>query len=254
MSTTLLGVIIVGSSVLLAILGLLVERRLHVFQRLGVDNEVLAAVFGMTGTLYAILVAFAIIVVWGDYATTQETASVEANALADTEQMSRGFPVPVRREVREATRTYCRLVIEEEWPLLASGGRSVRADATLMELWQIYTELPEEYTSIGVYSQSLARINELSTNRRLRLLASDKGVPDIMWFLLSVVAVFVVILSYGFRVPKPASHVILSIVLSSVIALSLFLITVLEGPFRGDFKVTPKPFEYVLDSVRSVEP
>jgi len=57
-----------------------------------------------------------------------------------------------------------------------------------------------------VYSQSLARLNEVSTNRRLRLLTADDRVPPIMWALLAVVGLLLLLLSFQFDIEHPRAH------------------------------------------------
>jgi hypothetical protein len=89
--------------------------------------------------LAALIMAAIGLCYWGVQLVNEPSAC--PSALGTVERMSRGFWVPVRREVQEAVGTCARLVIEEEWPQMRAGQRSERADAVLRELWRIYVDM-----------------------------------------------------------------------------------------------------------------
>jgi hypothetical protein len=57
-------VILVGLAALLAMAGPIVVRRYVAFDRLNTNNEVAGFKFATLGALYAVLLAFVVIVVW----------------------------------------------------------------------------------------------------------------------------------------------------------------------------------------------
>src|SRR5215211_5457841 len=142
MSTWVLGVVVVAGSVLVSLAGMHAKRRLVSDETLRAHHDVARAIYAIVGTIYAVLLAFAVAIVWQSYSAAEATVSREANALSDLERMSRGFPVEIRRQVHEAARTYGRLVVDKEWDAMSQGDSSPQADAALIEMLHAYTDRP----------------------------------------------------------------------------------------------------------------
>jgi hypothetical protein len=253
MSTWLSGSLIVLGSVLLSLLALFAVRRRLRTELLKEHHDVAAAIYAVVGTIYAVLLAFAVVIVWQAFTDTQGTVAQEANALSDLERMSRGFPVQTRRQVHEAARTYGHVVITREWPLMAQGHSSPQANAALVELWHVYTDLRQSERSNPLYAESLTRLNDLTDHRRLRLLASQNRVPLLMWLMLALGGVMVVLFSYLFAVGNLWHQAFMTVMLSGMIAFGVFLIFALNGPFAGSVKVKPSAFVTALQNMEHVE-
>ncbi|TWP53430.1 DUF4239 domain-containing protein [Lentzea tibetensis] len=213
----------------------------------------LAAAFGTVGTVYAVVAGFAVSSVWDTLQETQRVISHEANALADLERMSKGFPVEVRRQVVEAERTYGRLVVGEEWQLMARNKSSTRANAAFVEVWSVYTDMGPELRASPLYDKSMDRLNELGNARRQRLLAAGEEVPSLMWVLLVIGSMAMLLLSYCFGVWKSWQIRLIVLSMSAMIAFTMFLVAALEGPFDGKVSLQPDAITLVLSGMQQLE-
>jgi hypothetical protein len=74
------GVMVVGLGTLLAMLGPALVRRHVDVKRLAANNEIAGFKFATIGVLYAVLLAFAIIVVWGKFSDAEVDVVQEAGA------------------------------------------------------------------------------------------------------------------------------------------------------------------------------
>jgi DMSO reductase anchor subunit len=91
------GIILVGLSTLLAMSGpALIGRRIHL-DKLRVNNEVAGFKFATVGVLYAVLLAFAVIVVWEKFADAERTVAKEAGAVATLYRLSGGLDERLER-------------------------------------------------------------------------------------------------------------------------------------------------------------
>jgi uncharacterized protein YjiS (DUF1127 family) len=216
------------------------------------DNTTINAAVGTVGGAYALLLSFALSGVWGSYSHTQTICVQEANAVADLDRMSAGFPVPVQREVQEAATTYLRLVINEEWPMMVHGQSSVRADASLVALWQAYTELPPAEQVSPLYEQSIVELNQLSDDRRERLLADTGSCPAVIMVLLYVgaIATMSLVCLHGMRSAR--LHRLLVTVMATVLTFGLFLINSLNQPFAAQPPISPAPFVFAITHLRHI--
>ncbi|WP_281389796.1 bestrophin-like domain [Nonomuraea soli] len=206
------------------------------------DNDVINGTFAIVGSVYAILVGSAIMVVWQGYTQTQATIVRESNAVVMLGRMSRGFSAPVQRQVQGAARSYLRLVVQEEWPLMAFGRSSERADATLVEIWSAYTDMEDRERASPLYSQSLTKLNELTDSRRQRMLAAGDRVPGLVWVMLYIGASAKLATGSLFVVRSRGLHLLLIGVLAGVLMLSLYIVSALDGPFDRNLPVSPEPF------------
>ncbi|WP_327071086.1 DUF4239 domain-containing protein [Kitasatospora sp. NBC_01250] len=217
------------------------------------DNGLMAVILGLVGTLFGLMVAFVVVVVWQSMSDADSVTAREANALADLERVSRGFPVRIRRQVQGAVRTYARLVIHDEWPALAHAGASERAGAALAELWEVYTLMGQPERGDPLYAHSMALLTNLDDCRRQRLLLAAKRIPTALWMLMAADSVIIVAMAQAFGLSGQARDRLVMISIVGTIALVLFLIGELDAAFSGDLKVSPAAFSTVLASLQNLE-
>src|SRR3978361_51949 len=78
------GIVLIGLTTVAAMLGPVIARRQVGLERLRTNNEVAGFKFATVGVLYAVLLAFAVIVVWERYSDAESHVSQEAGAAATT--------------------------------------------------------------------------------------------------------------------------------------------------------------------------
>ncbi|HZY13463.1 MAG TPA: hypothetical protein VFE89_12045 [Beijerinckiaceae bacterium] len=116
-------IILVGMTTLVAMSGpALIRRRIHL-DRLRVNHEVAGFEFATVGVLYAVLLAFAVIVVWEKFAEAERTVAKEAGAVATLYRLSGGLDEDAAKAFRRNL-TDCSAVINEDWPAMERGGDS----------------------------------------------------------------------------------------------------------------------------------
>jgi len=86
------GVIVIGTSMLLSVAGLLVVRRYVSVGWLKRHDEVAGSFFFMIGTLCAVLIAFVILVVWTASKEAGTTLEHEATEVCDLSRLSTALP------------------------------------------------------------------------------------------------------------------------------------------------------------------
>jgi hypothetical protein len=154
---------------------------------LKIDNEVLGNYLQTLGTLYAVLLAFVVFVVWNQYNDARLAVEAEANEVADLLRMVQSFAAPVRERVRVALHSYVQAVVNEEWNAMGSGRVSPKAEALLEEVWQGVGSIePQTAREEGLFAEALSRFNGLSDSRTDRILTSRLRLPPMMWVLLAV--------------------------------------------------------------------
>lgn len=254
MQTLILGVLIVGASVLLAHMGLVLVRRSVSLERLKSHQEVAGFIFGAVGVIYSVLLAFLVIVVWEQYEEARTNVAEESNKMVDLALLARGLPEPLRDRALASLRDYGETVIREEWPGLADGRHSPRVQDATYELWRVYTDAgAEAERAPALYDASLEQLSEMTEKRRLRVHSSDATLPPLMWVLLVGGGIVTVGFTYFFGVQNFRTQVLMTGALSGVIAFVVFLIAALDNPFSGGLSVRPTQVEHAVERVREIE-
>ena len=88
----IMGSLTVAFVVAFSVGGLVVFRKLVPHTRLEGTNEASGHIFQLAGVLYAVLVAFVVVVVWEQFGNAESAAGAEANAIADLLRDSASLP------------------------------------------------------------------------------------------------------------------------------------------------------------------
>ena len=236
--SALTGVWIVCGSVLLAVVGLLLVRARVSVAALEGHHEVAGFFIGVLGAIYAVLLAFVVIVVWEKFEEARVVVSQEANAIGDLSRLSHGLPDEAQPAIRAALLGYAETVVKEEWPAMQRGESSPSAWAHVTEIWKVYRDLePRTFVEQTTYQKSIDRLSDLTDSRRLRLFACEDHIPRVLWILLWGGGAVTVVFTYFFGVRNMRAQVLMTTMLSMLISFVLYLIVALNNPFDGVVRV-----------------
>jgi hypothetical protein len=89
-----------------------------------------------------------------------------------------------------------------------------------------------------LYAEGLDLVESLADARRTRLIASEEGVPGILWSVLIFGGMAAVGFTYLFGLENTWAHRLIVLTLAAVIGLVLFTIGALEHPFEDTSKLS----------------
>jgi hypothetical protein len=250
--TFALGLLIVSVFIVLSVAGLRLTRP-WVQKYASTYNDLANDYIAFVGVFYALLVGLIAVATWENYTGTEAVISDEAAAVADLYFDSAGYPPAVTDEVRETLRWYVKGVIEEEWAEQRRGIEPTRRASSRLS----QTILHFEPTTMGqqvVHSECMRQVNDILTYRRLRLQAVDAGLPGLMWLVLLVGAAIAIGMTFFFWAESFRVHVLLTMALSAIIGLVIFVIFSLDRPLIGRMSVGPDSFVEVLEVVMEERP
>ena len=173
---TLLLVVLPTSA---AMCGPVLIRRRVGLESLASNDEIAGFKFATVGVIYAVLLAFAVIVVWQKF-TDAETAVVqEAGAAATLYRLASG-PEPEAVATRAALTNYLRLAIEWDWPQMADGKDSHEATSALSALYATALRLTETAPrQQATFAEMFNQLDAITQARRNRLQVATGIVPGI---------------------------------------------------------------------------
>jgi hypothetical protein len=246
------GVFAIFLFVLVSVAGLVLVQRMVPVELRKQHNDVAGFIYAVLGIAYAVLLGLVVVAAWEQFQTARNTTEREASELAEVFWLGHRLPEAEGHRLQELARSYARVVVDEEWPLIARGGSSPRA-------WELMDEIrltiqnmnPDTEAEQVLYEQGLERVYDLADARRDRLLDAREGIPPILWVVLVVGAIVTVGFTYLFGLDDTTTHMLMVALLALIIGLILFTIGSLEYPFSGDIRLGPDAFELVLNRFAS---
>ncbi len=129
------GFLLVGVTTALAMFGPLLVRRVYTLDRLVTNNEVAGFKFAVLGVIYAVMLGFAVIVVWEKFSEGEQAVASEAGAAAALYRLSEALDPAARNAVRERLGDYLHAAITEDWPAMAQGRAALEPSRALSALY-----------------------------------------------------------------------------------------------------------------------
>lgn len=252
--STVALVLTAAASVVLAALGALAARRRVPAAALEAHTPAAAAVYATLGVIYAVILGQIVVAAWDRYADAERAVTAEVGSLFSLIRLADALPPAVGAPLREAAFAYGDATVATEWPAMARGqAPSPEAAAALAGLYRAYGVAaagPE--AANPVVAASLAELDALDDARGDRLLASQAGIPPLMWLVLVLGGAVTVAFTYMFSVASRMAHLLMVVAVAGTLALLLALVEALNHPFRDPMAIPPDAFAARLD--RAAEP
>ncbi len=241
---TLVPVLVASTGLSLG--GLWLARQYLSQELLRASNDVVGNYLQTIGSVYAVLLAFVVFVVWTQFNETRAQVEREANELVDLFRTSGGFPDAERSHLHDHLRRYVDTVLDEEWKAMRVGDEACieRTSKILDDAWKSLKSFePVSGCHSVLYGEVLSRFNDLSDLRTIRLTSSRQRIPFAMKLLLYIGAVLVVASMWLFAVESFALHALITGAIAGAVAHVLFLIHDLDDCFDGAWQVSRAGFE-----------
>jgi Na+/melibiose symporter-like transporter len=247
------GMLIVGLPTVLAMFGPILVRRYVTLEKLSENNEVAGFKFSVVGVLYAVLLAFAIIVVWERFSDAEKNVAREAGAAATIYRLSQGINGQPGIALRGALTNYVRAVISEGWPAIERGSPSISVGEALDSVYKasLTLESPERRDT-ALVSEILHQLDTITELRRARLSAAEGLVPGLIWPILFGGAVITIAYTFFFGTKNLGAQTLMTGMLSIIIFSGLLTAIVIDQPFAGVVKVKPRALTDVLEDFGSM--
>lgn len=242
-----LGAIMVFCAAAFSMAGILLMRKAVHHKTLKVHNDIAGPIFSTLGVMYAVLLAFVVVVTWQSFDRSRLNAEKESNCLLSMYMDAESYAEPFKHEIRVSLQKYAKAVVNDEWKTIGKGKESRDANLAINEVSKLYvTYLPKNKTDEIFFASSVNKLNELYELRRTRILDAKTGVHSILWFVLIAGGVITVVFTFFFGSENLESQIVMTVLLAALIALILFTVLELDYPFTGSVSIKPDAFENVL--------
>ncbi|MGO9547628.1 MAG: DUF4239 domain-containing protein [Rhodomicrobium sp.] len=232
---------------LLAMCGPILVRRSVSLEHLTSNNEIAGFKFATVGVIYAVLVAFAVIVVWEKFSEAQAAVVKEAGASETLYRLWAG-PDPKMIAIRADLSDYLKLAVERVWPSMAREKESHEVTAALDSLYAAALRLTEgEAKQPALLIEMFKQLDSITEARRTRLHLATGVVPNIIWLVLFTGAVLTVVFTFFFGTRNLRAQVLMTGILSAITFSALLAMVEIDHPFTGPSIVRSDTLKAVLE-------
>jgi hypothetical protein len=231
---------------------LLVRRRIAL-EKLRTNNEVAGFKFATIGVLYAVLLAFVVIITWERFSTAEKALAMEAGAAATIDHLAPGLGATSAAALRSRLTAYLQSVLDDDWPAMSAGHSS---HATTQALNSLFAEVvrfrPADAHDADLQQDLFHELDQLTQARRDRLVMAEGTVPGVIWFVLFLGAVLTLSFTFFFGTQNVITQSLMTGVLAALIFSAILVIIAIDRPFTGSVVVSNQPIRSVLEDVRAL--
>lgn len=232
---------------ILAMFGTIAVRRLVGHEILIDNNEIAGFKFATVGVIFAVLLAFVVIVVWEKFSEAESAVVQEASASATIYRLAAG-PEPEMIATRAALGNYVTLAIEKDWPAMADQTQSHDVTHALDGLYAAALRQADNgYTRPALLNEMFRQLDALTQARRTRLHLATGIVPTVLWFALFCGAVMTVSFTFFFGSQNLTAQIVMTGILSALVFMGLLVIVSIDYPFTGHAVVGNEPLRGGLE-------
>lgn len=241
--TWALVLLVVGGAMCVGLGGFLFMRRLVPSLSEHADSRSLSSAFGISSGLFSFVLAFTIGQLYTNFTRANADAKQEASALAQVLRSGAGLPQPLAGRVRTEALAYAREVRDHEFHLMRNGRASVVAWHDVDYMYKTMESARKTAGSDPFYNQTLARLNDLVTARRVRLDDANLALPVVFQVLLVLGAILALSTTFYFKPFGEGIQVAMIGAASALVGTAMLVALVLDFPYSGGVAVSSTPFK-----------
>ncbi len=243
----LINAVFIGTSILI----LYIIRRIAHYKIRQSHNDVIASIFNKAGTVFGIMLAFVVVILWQDYHRAMDSALKEGT---EALELYRDLSLyPNQKQADSAIKSlvhFSKLVIEDEYPAMANMGMSQTTEHAMNNLRNdIHNINPQKRQEQILYAKILNDLENLSKLRHERLSEMESSLPDIVWAALIVGAFVAILFSTLLGAERFWLHALLISMLAIILATAFYLIIELDYPFMGELCAKPTSYIKMLKTI-----
>lgn len=243
--------LIVGSITLFSVGGIFIMRPFVSKWWSGHDNnDQIAFYLSAVGVFYGITLGLLAAGVWQNFEDSEDKVTTEASAIAALYRDVRSFPSPKNDSLKKKLATYTHYVIYGAWPLHRKGITQTEGTELLNKFQdELYSFEPVTNREIGLFQEALRQFNRLVELRRLRTSSVNNGMPFVVWVLILFGGSTTLIICWLFNISSLRLHVIMNGLIGLAVGTLIYLIIMLDYPFRGELSISPEAYIQIYEQL-----
>jgi hypothetical protein len=211
------------------------------------ESEGLNTLILLIGNIYAVMYAFVIFVIWGQFTDVEYFIMRESSSLRDLLRFGGYLSPEADKTIRRAVEDYVHRALKSEWHALGERRRDKQAEKAFAEVVDAVMQIVPATPSQEVMHARLVEIaRRTGEHRDDRIAKSLTQIPPTLIRLVDTMASALLLLVFVY----PFHHWLAGLACFGLLALVLFLANLVmrdtDNPFNGIWNVSSKPFSDLL--------
>jgi len=203
------------------------------------------------GILFALIVGFVAVGVWGNVDNAEEAVSSEASALRSAVILSDDLPPDLRGRVRADIRRQIENAVNDEWPAMEEQRATLSAvPAPLADALHVALRLDPEGVGAETQRELVTSIQDALAARRGRIFLSQEDINTVKWLgLLALAALTLVAIGLVHSGNRTTTRLAMGL-FGVAVAVVVTMLAAENEPFAGQLGINPDLLEQVLHGPR----
>lgn len=213
------------------------------------QNESVGIYVSAIGVFYGITLGLITVNASATFNDVNSQVKREATSIGSFYRKISNYPEPTRSILQNQTRVYTTYIIDKAWPLQKqriAPVDAVRQIVALEKNLDAFEPITESQKSL--HNITLLSFDDMSKQARLRLQNVETGLPDILWAVVFLGALFNIFLTWMLVLDNETPHVWLGMVFSAMIGILIFLTAAMDHPFMGEFSISADLIRWFMTS------
>jgi hypothetical protein len=217
-------------------------RQTSLYEFTARERDGLGTVILLIGNIYAVMFAFVIFVIWGQFTDVENYVMRECNSLNELLRFSGHLDPDSAHVLRRATEDYAHRAAKSEWQALAQRRRDRQTEKAFSDLVAAVIEMRPSSGQEAAHQRLIEIARRAGEHRDERIAKSLTRIPNTLERLVNTMAIALLALVFAYPFQNWISGLACFAVLATVLFLADLVMTDTDNPFHGICNVSPKPF------------
>ena len=214
------------------------------------NNDQIAFYLSAVGVFYGITLGLLAAGVWQNLEDSEEKVTNEAAAIGALYRDVKSFPAPKNEALKKKLTAHMHYLIDTAWDIHKQGGTATKGTVLLSEFHDELSSFePKSAREEALFNEALRQFNRVSELRRMRLSSVNNGMPFLVWLLILIGGAITLVICWLFNIPSLRMHVIMNALIGLAVGTLIYLIVMLDYPFRGELSIRPDAYVEVYEQL-----
>jgi len=203
------------------------------------------------GILFALLVGFIAVEVWGNFAKAKTAVETEASALRAVVLLAGVFPDEQRTSIYALVNRHIDEAVNKEWPEMAQQRATLAAlpTALIEALHETLALKPADDSQRVAQSEMVKELHTALDARRQRIVISESALGTVRWVGILLQGLCTLVAIAMVHSDNRFARAISLTLFATGIAMSVLLIAAYGRPFSGEISVGPELLKQIASEV-----
>jgi hypothetical protein len=251
MTVVVLGVIyLVTAGIYLVVTALATQERARAFKAIS------PGMLPPLSVIFALLVGFLAVQVWGDLDRAHGAVNREASALRAVVILAAAFPGDTETRLRDLVRRHIEDAVNQEWPSMSRRAATLTIiPPRLAESLELVLALDPDGAGQSAAQRELLQSLEVALDsRRQRIILSESSINWVKWAVLLAQAILMLLTIAMVHCDNRAANRTILAIFATSVAVSIVLIGSHSRPFSGQLAVSPSLLLQVMPEAGVTSP